>query len=408
MDNAPPESEDGSSSENSGTEDEEIGFSLRNSPGTPTKLKLSSPQRLTQRRPVISGTIGRCRTKDEEEEMTPRPSKKLKATSSTSDLGRTPRAAFTSDSSKHMSPVHDVSSCIPSIRGFQMSYLRRVPELALLAKRVVEAEAERRAREDRKKMLATVEQEKTSQGRKGKAKLPESRSCYRATSSSSSRMPGSLSTGMKEGEVVGPKMKRLFRFAIRQLHEEGSIIIWDGAARRISLLRRRHLRLPGLLEFSSSPSSARMDVGDDRLWKSGSSSMSTNGSSLVSTISMGTGEIGEYEGELSDPSPDEEAYISLTPPYLLGVVEKTIRDIMSHPPPRASKSSSSSMRRVGPHQALAAPPPGPTVTEILTHIRNNDGRWDRVGEWAVKEALEFGKSGGRVWCVGGGRWELCA
>lgn len=362
MDNAPPE-DDASATSESGTEDEEdkeIGFSLRNTPGTPTKRKTS---------PYIQST-SRLMPSRGGNDMTPRPSKQLKVMSS---IDATPRASSSTSQRHQRSSDHDLA-----MQGFQLSHLRRVPELALLARRVVEAEAKRRGREEKKRLQAAD----GSEAARKKGKLP-AHNPY--SGSSKPIVPGSLSAAGKEGEGIGPKMKRLFRFAIRQLHDEGSIVLWYGACRRI---RGDYRGIPRL----SFDAGGSIEAKSSCLWRL--SSTSTSIDSTRSSISTSLTQDND-EGELSDPPPDEEAYVSLTPTFLLDIVERTIRETVSRPPQSLFR------------QRKASRLPGPTPEEILKALQSSDGRWDRVGVWAIKDSLEVGRAAGRVWCVGGDRWEVC-
>ncbi|KAI0947860.1 hypothetical protein AcW1_009511 [Taiwanofungus camphoratus] len=255
---------------------------------------------------------------------------------------------------------HELDGSAQSLYGFNLSYLRRVPELAALARRVVDAEGRRRAREERKRMGAdsTLGSGKAggSTGKRDK---------------------------LKEREPRTAKVKRLFRFAIRQLYEEGSIVLWDGPVRP----------LPAF------PSEIR-EVSDS-LWRSniGSSTALSEGSSINQ-------ESEAEDDELSDPHPGEESYIPLTPAYFASVVEQAITDIMARTTTYGSKQKPRSKADPSALLQPPAPPPGPTSAEILAWL-HRDARWARVGDWAVKEALEWAKSRERVWCIGNGRWELC-
>ena len=94
---------------------------------------------------------------------------------------------------------------------------------------------------------------------------------------------------------------------------------------------------------------------------------------------------------MSEPDPKEESYVSLTPALLGKYVEKAIEEICS----RKEKARESG------HRGLK----GPTLPEILSRLKV-DGRWRRIGECAVVEALQWLKDEERVWEVGGGHWEL--
>lgn len=119
MDNAPAEprqrrQRSRSSASDVSEDDDALGGWTGDVPGTPTKLR---------------GNY--CL--DRLEDMTPRPSKWLKSDA-------TPRAQshHSDDSASDEDPR--------ALRGYTLSHLRRVPELALLARRVVETEIKRRAK----------------------------------------------------------------------------------------------------------------------------------------------------------------------------------------------------------------------------------------------------------------------
>lgn len=289
------------------------------------------------------------------------------------DAERTPsarqRMSAPGDSSSLMTGAiqDEIDTGNTPMLGFTLSHLRRVPELSILAQRVVQAEAKRRAREETKRAQLQM-----------KSKPP---------ASSSSRAPPMPSGNLKRtNEPEGRKMKRLFQFAIRQLFEEGAIVLWDGPVRKASDA-----------------------ISLCTLWKVGSS--------------QDTLEEWDEDPELSDPEDGEESYVPLRPEYFLCIVENAIRAVMARATADAKSASrdlsqdekvhmSTASRTLALHQRLllqaqgSAPPPGPTPAEILKWLKR-DERWARVGEWAVKEALEYGRKEGRVWCVGDGRWEGC-
>ena len=311
----------------SNTIDEEIDNALSNLLSTPTKHK--------RRRPT-------------EDDRTPRPTRH----GGPSMIEQTPRPQ------SRIPPNEDT-------RGFTLSYLRRVPELADMALRVVKAEAKRKRREER-------EREKQSEA---------SSSIFRMTSHPTKP------TKPTE-EKAAAKAKRLFQWAIIELYVEGSIILWEGDIR------------PLPPHFSSSQS---RDPETNVLWKH---SNSTTGESSIfsSTINMTTvSRVDEEdEGELSDPREDEESYVPTTPAILASSILTCIRTLTSPPPPPANLTKIQSL--------TIAPPPGPTAAQITTRLRKTDERYERVGEWLVKDALEWLASeegGERVWCVGAGRWEVC-
>lgn len=155
-------------------------------------------------------------------------------------------------------------------RGFTLSYLRRVPELAELARRVVVAEAKRRAKEQRKK------------GGEG-------------------RSQGSTTTSAS----LGSKMKRLFQWAVVQLLHEGSLILWDGP-----------MRVCG--------DDAHGEVSG--LWKTWTS-ISTSAEKSDLGLPGGTGHDGWDDGNLTEPAADEEGYMPVTSSFMAEYVEDVIRDL---------------------------------------------------------------------------------
>ena len=254
--------------------------------------------------------------------------------------------ASSSSHSRHSPSAPDVGR-----QGFSLSYLRRVPELSLLASRVVQAVTRRRLREERKKLKA--------------AGMLKSK-----TQASSAISP----------DGAGSKMKRLFEWAIVQLLREGCIVLWDGPVRECS----------------------NASIADtSRLWKSIASSNSTlGGPSTLFDSTMTSNRSGptlfgnprqdannDNKADLSDPSPDEEAYISLTPDFLADHIEPTIKVL--------------SDRQV----KMEKPYAGTTVQDILTFMRKDD-RWQYLGDWTVKDALDVLNKDGRVWKTGKDSWDV--
>ena len=271
--------------------------------------------------------------------------------------------------------------------GFTLSHLRRVPELSLLARRVIAADAHRREKEERKKA-----REQASQS-KGKGKAP--------TTSSSSSSSRPRDTQGPTGLIV----KKLFKQAIRTLFQEGDIVLWSGTVRPLPAPS-----LDPMLPVSSA----------SQLWKANTSTSTTSSAiSSASTSSRSRPSYEEWDDEvLSDPQPNEEAYVPLTPAYFSRVLEDAIRSMVQEKmtkakgphgertPKLASKSIVERLREQEKERG-AGPPPGPTKEELLTWLRHSDERWARVGEWTVQEALDWGRREGRLWCIGRGRWEVC-
>ena len=222
------------------------------------------------------------------------------------------------------------SSSDASRRGFSLSYLRRVPELSLLASRVVQAVTRRRLREERKKL-------KEAGMLKSKIQV-------------SSVLPP---------DKVGPRMKRLFQWAIIQLLKEGCIVLWDGPVREC-------------LNASIADTS--------KLWKS-------NTTSSNSTFG-GPNTDDDEEADLSDPSHNEEAYISLTPDFLADYVVTAIKVLSDR------------------QLKLGNPYAGATVQDILAFMHKDDDRWQFLGDWTVKDALEVLSKDGWVWRTGKNSWDV--
>ncbi|KAJ7671413.1 hypothetical protein DFH06DRAFT_980684 [Mycena polygramma] len=238
-------------------------------------------------------------------------------------------------------------------RGFTLSYLRRVPELALMAKRVVKAEAKRRARDAHKK------------AKEGGTNKP--------------KKPAVVTQAMiNDQQKLHPRMKRLFTWAIQQLVKEGDVISWEGPVRPCR--------------------SSHEDPDSSALWRLNSSSSSVGGNSTMFS-NASVAEDDEDEGELTDPGDREEAFVSLTPAFLATTVESAISVLVARAMSRAQASTDPSRPRV------RAPAAGPTVQQILSHLKSDD-MWRNLSEFTVSEALAVLKDEGRAWMMGGDRWAL--
>ena len=228
------------------------------------------------------------------------------------------------------------------IHGLTMSYLRRVPELGLLAERIVAAEDKKKRQEARQ-----ARREATSRGLPSPPKADDTKS----------------RTNTRE------RTKRLFRQAIIKLCDEGSFVLWDGPR-----------RVWGTEQDASSC-----------LWHTNTSKDKTVSSVGVSSTVGDSYLEDSQDHKMSEPDPKEESYVSLTPALLGKYVEKAIEEMCS----RKEKVRGSG------HWG----PKGPRLSEILSRLKV-DGRWRRIGECAVVEALQWLKDEERVWEVGGGHWEL--
>ena len=246
---------------------------------------------------------------------------------SVSSKGNTKRAQGTSHGSKH--------------KGFTISYLRRVPELSLLAYRVVQAVAKRREREKRKRL--------------------------KDVSTTPSLMP-SMAT-IPSDKLAG-KMKRLFQWAIIQLLREGCIVLWDGP---VQSLPASPILIGTSRLWKTRANCTSVFLADDRFFNSDSRCLDDD----------------FLSGYVSDPQPDEESYISLTPSYLSDSVLQAIQFLVEL---QVSKGN---------------PYTGAAAYDILGFLKKDD-QWRHVGLWNIQDTLEFLKDRGTVWDMGKGRWDLTA
>lgn len=321
--------------------DAQIGRSLAQTPASPTKRSqfdsavVRNTEDFATPRPVIKVV-----------EHTPRPRIRpltfagVDLSSSTSAV---PRVTSSVPVTRVQGPPTTTSTAtaIASPRGFSLSYLRRVPELSLLARKVTEAEARRRVREERKKPKEAAEA---------------------VGGATSNRFRSSKSIPIPEDRLAG-KMKRLFEWAIRALHKEGSIVLWDGPVH---------------------PCASVSADDTSRLWKANNSTMSnmTANSTLFSSSSLaGLSQLEDDDGYLSDPQEGEEAYSPVTPDYLTEHVEKAMKG----------------MRPTGRGQI--------TVDGILRALKKDD-RWRNLGSWSVGDTLELMCKHGRLRELGHGIWDL--
>ncbi|KAG6828024.1 hypothetical protein H0H92_009599 [Tricholoma furcatifolium] len=280
---------------------------------------------------------------------TPRPS-----SSKTSASLRTPRPRIQPLSYNAISqpPPSRASKNHPTMRGFTLSYLRRVPELADMARRVVKAVAKRRMREERQK---------------AKESAAAATSSDRAGVTSSTRSKSSASVRVQTDEKTGPRIKRLFQATIVQLLKEGSIVLWDGSTHPL-------------------PTADAPKEQMSQLWKANVTS--TSADSTVFSATSSSIALEEEELVLSEPSQNEEAYVPLSPAFLAGAIERVIEKLTPSGNPRSRDT----------HVAA-------TKEGILAYLRKDD-RWRYLSEFDVKEALDVLDAEQRAWCVGKGVWEL--
>lgn len=240
----------------------------------------------------------------------------------------------------------------PEIRGFTLSYLRRVPELSHLAYAVVHKEVKTRAREARRR--------ETEADRAGLTVVRG--------------RPVGLRQGHELKESTGRKVKRLFGWAVRELRYEGAVIVQDADAAVWRGPPSRGIWKP--IEANASLDKTALSAGD-----------AFSSSATVTSFDISNG-LDEDQGELSDPSPNEESYIPLTSSLLYVPIEKAIQALCERKKRQLLKE----------RQSLSGPasravqnfnaPPGPTAEEIRKYLQQVDDRWMYVGEYVVKDALK--------------------
>ncbi|KAH9899261.1 hypothetical protein C8Q73DRAFT_639273 [Cubamyces lactineus] len=381
---------------------------MDNAPPPSHRPRRSSNSRSTS--PSPTPRASQARRQDAHDAHTPTIPRTGRTVARTEETPRPTRIRLpVATSSSHVLPTSDTededdNAQVPEdddqVYGYTLSHLRRVPELALLAKRIVKADAHRRDKEERKKAKAKAEAERS-----------QSREKTKSSSSQTTRTTTSSQSAPPDPKALAAGTKRLFRQAIRTLFQDGSIVLWDGPVRPMPAPMLDPL-LPS--SFSSA------------LWKantSASSSMpistSQSQSQPKSSRSFPSYEDWDEDAPLSDPEPGEEAYVPLIPVYFSRVLERAITSIIDEAQrsapvddatPRPARRTTSLIERLRAQEAgvgTARSVPGPTAEELLAWLRSSDERWARVGVWSVEEALEWGRKEGRLWCVGKGRWEVC-
>lgn len=238
--------------------------------------------------------------------------------------------------------------------AFTLSYLRRVPELAELARQV--------ARYIRK--------------RKSHDKMEKAKS----RASSSSRRAMRIPTVVEKGAADAKMTKQLFIMALRVLYDEGSVVFSNGSGNR---------------EWDVEEAEWLQDQ-EDEIWGArqrgdthASVTHTTVGPTSI-TVTM-TGNPNRQtivdDPGLSDPDPEEEAYIPVTPSVLVQPILAAIQSVVI----RKGKVAQG----------------GATAAEILEALRGSvDERWARIGDWAIENALEMMAGDEVVWKSAQGRWTV--
>ncbi|KAL1741705.1 hypothetical protein HDZ31DRAFT_44858 [Schizophyllum fasciatum] len=215
--------------------------------------------------------------------------------------------------------------------GFTLSFLRRVPELRDLARRVVKTEAKRRGRAAREKVQTHTQNEDAT-----------------AKSGAAVRSRKSVAE-----ESIPRRMKRLYQWALTALLNDGYIVLWDGSPRPCCF------------------AGACSDTSD--LWKTSASANITartvdSTTSLASTSALHESD----EEELSDPDECEESYVPLEPKVLARAVEGVVSSLIAR------------KRRAGVElKALS------TSKESVCALLQRDDRWRYLHGWQVEQALTY-------------------
>jgi len=241
--------------------------------------------------------------------------------------------------------------------GLTLSFLRRVPELHLLAVRVVRAVSARQAREERKKKGEIV------------------------TVSDRSRVSGKEKSRKERPPQVPPdklraRMKRLFQWGLVQLLQDGSIMLWDGSMRPC-------------------PADDMIFGGDASvlLWKTHSTissfSTSTNGTLTSASIWDNDDDISElFPSPPPSPANAEEAYAPMTPELLLPSVRSALERVLK----RKRKEGN--------------PYAGASLNEVMRSVVRGDDRFRWALEWSVEDALKVLQKRGETRKMKSEEWDL--
>ncbi|OCB86577.1 hypothetical protein A7U60_g6254 [Sanghuangporus baumii] len=246
--------------------------------------------------------------------------------------------------------------------GFTLSYLRRVPVLAEMARAVVRAESKRREKEKIKR-----EERKGSQSTQASNFLPKS-------------LARSEPVVELRPKLVSVNTKRLFQKTIRDLYKDGSIIIWHGPARPYE-----HAVYANDESIGGSPG----------LWKTNTrtDAQSSPAGTITSSSVCNNSTQDDIDYALSEPDENEESYLPVTPRTTAPFVMRALRNLTGQ-----ENTSRKSSRKHRP----------PTVEELTLYLRKSDAQWDNLGSWDVQTALEWLQSDDQVFKAGDGRWAICS
>ncbi|KIJ08014.1 hypothetical protein PAXINDRAFT_102715 [Paxillus involutus ATCC 200175] len=212
----------------------------------------------------------------------------------------------------------------------------------------------------------------------------------RPSASTSSSTPTPSSTAAPD--PPRKKMKRLFAWAVVKLYEEGSIVLWDGDVRPLPLPvpPAPSLALAGCGETSTLWKTGDSTIGDNTIRSSATTfvSYSTSYSYSASHHSSRETEADTDSSYLSDPQPNEEAYVPLTPRFLAGYVQVAVAAMVKGNTRGAGRRNVAGSGVRLNANADSSSYPSATPEDIAAYLRRTDTRWARLGAWAVEEALE--------------------
>ena len=238
--------------------------------------------------------------------------------------------------------------------AFTLSYLRRVPELAELARRIARNSRKRKARDEK-------EREK-----------------LKMTSSPRRSMRPSTKVDTKAADAK--TAKRLFITTLRLLYNEGSIVFSDGRGNR-----KWDAEEAGWLQDREEEI---WEVRPEDDTRANITHTTVGSTSIISTtIGHGARQTHVDDSDLSEADPGEEGYIPVTPPILVQPILGAIRSVVL----RKGKIAQG----------------GATAGEVLETLRGRvDERWARVSEWAIENALEMMAEDEVVGKSAQGRWTV--
>ena len=156
------------------------------------------------------------------------------------------------------------------------------------------------------------------------------------------------------------KMKRLFRWAVVELYKEGCIVL--------------AVSDPGGEVYVDPPPST---THSSALWKTSTRNIGEDELPATSMMRKKSFE----DNYVSDGPPDEEGYVPLTPRFFSVYVQHALDRLSHRQKPRPGLPSGKSKASLSAKELAA------TTEEIIKYLHRSDGRWERVGEWVVKDAL---------------------